>query len=201
MAEAIALPPQNASFAPKVPPRRKKSAPAALHLQVLQSSDNPLFSGLMFNSNNNNPGLCPHTQDAHGPMQTSLSAPTFSTSPEDNTTKQLAPSTTVLMANLQYPPVSGSQHAQLSDTTSLAENTNLLDLDLDCSCPLSMQVASASSAHPPESLEHPSLKDFSHWVTFSDDEDSSGLSEGFNKLPVLEQNKNSLMKANTDLEL
>ncbi|KGL91106.1 Synaptojanin-2, partial [Charadrius vociferus] len=53
MAEAIALPPQNASFAPKVPPRRKKSAPAALHLQVLQSSDNPLFSGLMFNSNNN----------------------------------------------------------------------------------------------------------------------------------------------------
>ncbi|KFQ44414.1 Synaptojanin-2, partial [Nestor notabilis] len=53
MAEAITLPPQNTSFAPKVPPRRKKSAPAALHLQVLQSSDNPLFSGLMFNSNNN----------------------------------------------------------------------------------------------------------------------------------------------------
>ncbi|XP_065536702.1 synaptojanin-2 isoform X4 [Lathamus discolor] len=201
MAKAIALPLQNASFAPKVPPRRKKSAPAALHLQVLQSSDNPLFSGLMFNSNNNNPRLCPQTRDSHGPMQASLSAPTFSTSLEDNTTKQLAPSTMELMANLQYPPVPGSQHAQLSDTSFLAENTNLLDLDLDYSCPLSMQVASASPAHTPESLKHPSLKDFSHWVTFSDDEDSSGLSEGFNKLLVLEQNKNSLTKANTDLEL
>uniref|UniRef100_A0A8B9GKC6 Synaptojanin-2 n=1 Tax=Amazona collaria TaxID=241587 RepID=A0A8B9GKC6_9PSIT len=201
MAEAIVLPPQNASFAPKVPPRRKKSAPAALHLQVLQSSDNPLFSELMFNSNNNNPGLCSQTRDAHGPMQASLSAPTFSASPEDNTTKQLAPSTTELTANLQYPPVPGSHHAQLSDTSCLAENTNLLNLDLDCSCPLSMQVPSASPAHTPESLKHPSLKDFSHWVTFSDDEDSSGLSEGFNKLLVLEQNKNSLMKANTDLEL
>ncbi|KAM9019074.1 synaptojanin-2 isoform 2-T2 [Ara ararauna] len=201
MAEAIALPPQTASFAPKVPPRRKKSAPAALHLQVLQSSDNPLFSGLMFNSNNNNPGLCPQARDAHGPMQVSLSAPTFSASPEDNTTKQLAPSTTELMANLQYPPVPGSQHAQLSDTSSLADNTNLLNLDLDCSCPLSMQVASASPAPTPESPKPPGLKDFSHWVTFSDDEDSSGLSEGFNQLLVLEQNKNSLMKANTDLEL
>ncbi|XP_061234215.1 synaptojanin-2 isoform X1 [Neopsephotus bourkii] len=201
MADAITLPSQNASFAPKVPPRRKKSAPAALHLQVLQSSDSPLFSGLMFNSNNNNPGLCPQIQDSHGPMQASLSAPTFSTSPEDNTAKQLAPSTTELMASLQYPPVPGSQHAQLSGTSFLAENTNLLDLDLDCSCSLSMQVASASPAHTPESLKHPSLKDFSHWVTFSDEEDSSGLAEGFNKLLVLEQNKNSLMKANTDLEL
>ncbi|KFP20487.1 Synaptojanin-2, partial [Egretta garzetta] len=52
VAEASTLLPPNASFAPKVPPRRKKSAPAALHLQVLQSSDNPLFSGLTFNSSN-----------------------------------------------------------------------------------------------------------------------------------------------------
>ncbi|XP_030354722.1 synaptojanin-2 isoform X2 [Strigops habroptila] len=202
MAEAITLPPQNASFAPKVPPRRKKSAPAALHLQVLQSSNNPLFSGLMFNPPNNSPGLCPQTRDAPGPMRASLSAPTSSTSPEDNTTKQLAPSTPESEANLQHPPVAGSQHAQLSDTSSLAENSNLLDLGLDCSCPLSVQVASATSpAHTSENLKHPSLKDFSHWVTFSDDEDSSGLSEGFSKLLVLEQNKNSLMKANTDLEL
>ncbi|KFP80374.1 Synaptojanin-2, partial [Acanthisitta chloris] len=52
-AEAIVLPPQNAPFAPKVPPRRKKSAPAAFHLQVLQSSDSSLLSGSMFNNNNN----------------------------------------------------------------------------------------------------------------------------------------------------
>uniref|UniRef100_A0A8D0EZP4 Synaptojanin-2 n=1 Tax=Strix occidentalis caurina TaxID=311401 RepID=A0A8D0EZP4_STROC len=202
MAEAIALPPANASFAPKVPPRRKKSAPAALHLQVLQSSDNLLFSGLMFNSNNNNPGFCPQTQDTHVPTQSVLSAPTSSASPEDTTAKQLAPNAAELAANLQGPPLAEGQHPQLSDTCSLPENTSLLDLDMDSSCPPSIQAASATSpAHSPENLKHPSLKDFSHWVTFSDDEDSSALSEGFNRLLVLEQNKNTLMKTNTDLEL
>lgn len=202
MAEAIALPPQNASFAPKVPPRRKKSAPAALHLQVLQSSDNPLFSGLMFNSNNNNAGLCLQSQDARVPAQSALSAPTSSASPENNTTQQLAPNAAESMAYLQGPPVPEGQRPQLSDTSSLPENTTLLDLEADSSCPLSIQVASAASpVHTPENSKHPSLKDFSHWVTFSDDEDSSALSEGFNKLLVMEQNKNTLMKTNTDLEL
>ncbi|XP_051472224.1 synaptojanin-2 isoform X2 [Apus apus] len=200
MAEAMALPPQNASFAPKVPPRRKKSAPAALHLQVLQSSDNPLFSGLMFNSNNNNPGFCPQTQDASVSEQAALSAPTSSASPANSTMKQLAPAE--LMANLQGPPAPEGQHPQLSDTSCLLENTNLLDLDMDSSCPPSIQAASATSpAHTPENSKLPSLKDFSHWVTFSDDEDSSALSEGFNKLLALEQNKNTLMKTNTNLEL
>ncbi|NXG48497.1 SYNJ2 protein, partial [Psilopogon haemacephalus] len=200
-AEAIALPALNTSFAPKVPPRRKKSAPAALHLQVLQSSDNPLFSALMFNSNNNNPGVCPQTQDAHVPMQSALSAPTSSASPENNTAKQLVPNAAELMANLQGLPVPESQCPQLSSTSSLPENTNLLDLDVNSSCPLSIQAASATSpAHTPGNLQHPSLKDFSHWVTFSDDEDSSALSEALNKLLVVEQNKNTL-KTNTDLEL
>lgn len=201
MAEAIALSPSNASFAPKVPPRRKKSAPAALHLQVLQSSDNPLFSGLMFSSNNN-PGFCPQTQDAHVPTQPDISAPTSSASTENNTTKQLAPNAAELMANFQGPPVPEGQHPQLSDTSSLPENTNLLDVDVDSSCPPSIQAASDTSpARTPENVKRPSLKDFSHWVTFSDDEDSSALSEGFNKLLVLEQNKNTLKTTNTDLEL
>lgn len=201
MAEASVLPLANASFAPKVPPRRKKSAPAALHLQVLQSSNNPLFSGLTFNSNSNNPGFCPQTQDAHVPAQSALSAPLPSASPENTTTKQLAPNAAELMANLQGPPVAGGQHPQLPDTSSLPENTSLLDLDTDSSCPPSIQAASATSpAHTPEKLTCPSLKDFSHWVTFSDDEDSGALSEGFNKLLLLEQNKNTL-NTNTDLEL
>ncbi|XP_065691037.2 synaptojanin-2 isoform X1 [Patagioenas fasciata] len=200
-AEATTVPPQNASFAPKVPPRRKKSAPAALHLQVLQSSDNPLFSGLMFNCNNNSPGFCPQAQDSHIPAQSGLSAHPSSASPEHNAAEQLAPSTAKLMVNLQGPPLPEGQHPQLSDTSSLPENSNFLDLDMDSSSPLSIQAASTTSAHTPENSELPRLKDFSHWVTFSDDEDSSALSEGSNKLLVLEQNKNSLMKTNTDLEL
>ncbi|XP_035394499.1 synaptojanin-2 isoform X2 [Cygnus atratus] len=203
-AEASALPPQSTSFVPKVPPRRKKSAPAALHLQVLQSSDSPLLRGLMFNSNNNNPGFCPQPQDSDvlhaAPTQSALLAPTFSASPENSTTKQLAPNTERI-ANLQGPaPLPEGQRPQLSDTSSLAKNTSLLDLD--SSCHLSLQAASTtSSAHTPENLKVPSSKDFSHWVTFSDDEDNAALSEGFDKLLVLEQNKNALANTNNNLEL
>ncbi|NXD34542.1 SYNJ2 protein, partial [Copsychus sechellarum] len=195
-AEAIVLPPQNTPFAPKVPPRRKKSAPAAFHLQVLQSSDSPLFSGSLFNSNNNNPGSCPQT---HGPARWGATA---SASPETSTTQPLVPSAAELMAKLQGPSAPAGQHPQRLDTSSLPENTNLLDLDTHSSFPLSIQASSTTSpAHTSENLNHPSQKDFSHWVTFSDDEDSSAVAEGFNKLLVLEQNKNTLMKTNTDLEL
>ncbi|XP_063007427.1 synaptojanin-2 isoform X2 [Melospiza melodia melodia] len=194
-AEAIVLPPQNAPFAPKVPPRRKKSAPAAFHLQVLQ--DSPLFSGSVYNSNNNNnPGSCPQT---HGPAH---SAPTASASPTNSTTQPLAPSAAELMGKLQGPSAPAGQHPQQLGTGSLPENTNLLDLDIHSSFPLSTQAPSATSpAHTSENLNHPNVKDFSHWVTFSDDEDSSAVADGFNKLLVLQQNKNTLKKTNTDLEL
>ncbi|CAI9587101.1 unnamed protein product [Staurois parvus] len=42
------------SFIPAVPPRRKKSAPAAFHLQVLQSNKSLLQVDVSSNSNNNN---------------------------------------------------------------------------------------------------------------------------------------------------
>nr|XP_038033379.1 synaptojanin-2 isoform X4 [Anas platyrhynchos] len=202
-AEASALPAQGTAFVPKVPPRRKKSAPAALHLQVLQSSDNPLLRGLMFNSNNNNPGLCPQPQDSAvlhaAPSQSVLLAPTFAASPEITTTKQLAPNTEQI-ANLRGPPPLPGQHAQLPDSSSLAKNTGLLDLD--SSCHLSLQAASTtSSAQTPENLKLPGSKDFSHWVTFSDDEDSGAPSEGFDKLLISEQNKNALVNTNNNLEL
>uniref|UniRef100_A0A8C5T9V6 Synaptojanin-2 n=1 Tax=Malurus cyaneus samueli TaxID=2593467 RepID=A0A8C5T9V6_9PASS len=173
-AEAIVLPSQNAPFAPKVPPRRKKSAPAAFHLQVLQSSDSPLFSGALFNSNNNNPGSCPQT---HGPAR---SGPTASASPENSRAQPLALSAAELMAELQGPPGPARQHwiPQHLDTSSLLEDTNLLDLDMDSSFPPSIQAPSGSSpAHTSEKLNHPNRKDFSHWVTFSDDEDSSAVAE------------------------
>lgn len=202
-AEASALPAQGTAFVPKVPPRRKKSAPAALHLQVLQSSDNPLLRGLMFNSNNNNPGLCPQPQDSAvlhaAPSQSALLAPTFAASPEITTTKQLAPNTEQI-ANLRGPLPLPGQHAQLPDSSSLAKNTGLLDLD--SSCHLSLQAASTtSSAQTPENLKLPGSKDFSHWVTFSDDEDSGAPSEGFDKLLISEQNKNALVNTNNNLEL
>uniref|UniRef100_A0A8V0XCX4 Synaptojanin-2 n=1 Tax=Gallus gallus TaxID=9031 RepID=A0A8V0XCX4_CHICK len=190
--EANALPPQNTSFIPKVPPRRKKSAPAALHLQVLQSSDNPLLRELMFNSNNNNP-VCPQPQDSDvlhvASTRSALSVPTLSASQENNTVTQLALNTELITVAGQ-PPL-------LSDSSSLANSTNLLDLDTDSSCHLPSQAPSAvSAAHGPEHLKLPG-----HWVTFSDDEDNGALSEGFNKLLVHKQNKNSLENTNNNSEL
>ncbi|KAM8952955.1 synaptojanin-2 [Pelodytes ibericus] len=44
----------NNSFAPAVPPRRKKSAPAAFHLQVLQSNKSLFCNDVTLNTNNNN---------------------------------------------------------------------------------------------------------------------------------------------------
>ncbi|KAM9383339.1 synaptojanin-2 [Phaethornis superciliosus] len=194
MAEAVTLPHPNASFAPKVPPRRKKSAPAAFHLQVLQS-------GLMLNSNNN-PGFCPQAQDTCVPVQSALSAPTPSASPANSPAMQLAPSTAALLGDPQGPPLAEGQHPQLSDTSSLPEDTDLLDLDTEPSCPLFIQVPSATApAHTSENLKIPNLRDFTHWVTFSDDEDSTVLSDGVNELLVLEQNKDTLTKTNSDLKL
>ncbi|OXB66556.1 hypothetical protein ASZ78_010835 [Callipepla squamata] len=189
--EANAPPPQSSSFIPKVPPRRKKSAPAALHLQALQSSEHPLLRELMLNSNNNNPG-CPQPQDADvlhfAPTSSALTAPVLSASQENNTSTQMAPNA-ALTAVAGQPPL-------LSDSSSLAKNTDLLDLDTDSSCHLSSQAPSAvCAAHNPENLKLPS-----HWVTFSDDEDNGALAEGSNKLLVLEQNKNSLKNINNNLE-
>ncbi|XP_073193875.1 synaptojanin-2 isoform X2 [Lepidochelys kempii] len=200
---AVAL--QN-SFAPKVPPRRKKSAPAALHQQVLQSSNSLLLSGLTFNSNNNNSPseYNPTTQDSDilplSPGDSDLSAPTSTASPDSSGTKHLTPTALDFFADLQGPPTPDIQQPQLLATNSLTESVNLLDLDTDISFPFSTP-ATTSPTHTPSNLKLPSPKDFSHWVTFSDDEVNSTLSEGVSKLLVLEENKNTWMDRNANLEL
>ncbi|EMP32234.1 Synaptojanin-2 [Chelonia mydas] len=199
---AVAL--QN-SFAPKVPPRRKKSAPAALHQQVLQSSNSLLLSGLTFNSNNNNSPseYNPTTQDSDilplSPGDSDLSAPTSTASPDSSGTKHLTPTALDFFADLQGPPTPDIQQPQLLATNSLTESVSLLDLDTDVSFPFSTP-ATTSPTHTPRNLKLPSPKDFSHWVTFSDDEDSGTLSEGVSKLLVLEENKNTWMDRNANLE-
>uniref|UniRef100_A0A8C8SP90 Synaptojanin-2 n=1 Tax=Pelusios castaneus TaxID=367368 RepID=A0A8C8SP90_9SAUR len=198
------LPLQNSSFAPKVPPRRKKSAPAALHQHVLQSSNSLLLSGLTFNSNNNNSpsASSPTTLDTEilplSPRVANLSAPTSTASPDG--TKYLTPTALDLIADLQGPPTPDIQQLQPSDTSSLPESTSLLDLDTEVSFPLSTP-ATTNPTHTQRDLTLSSPKDFSHWVTFSDDEDNDTLSEEVSKLLVLEQNKNTLMDTQANLEL
>ncbi|NWX91263.1 SYNJ2 protein, partial [Nothoprocta pentlandii] len=201
-----AAPSLDASFAPKVPPRRKKSAPAALHLQVLQSSDSPLLRGLVFNTNNNSsPGLCAQALDTDvlpdppapsAPVAAARSgnavgppAPAVSPDPLDST------------AGRWGPPVSGDQQPQSPGAGSSLHSTSPPDPHTGSSSPLSTQAPSTPSpGHDPEDLKLPSAKDFSHWVTFSDDEDSGALAEGFNNLLVLEQSKNTSMDTDAHLE-
>ncbi|XP_074846408.1 synaptojanin-2 [Carettochelys insculpta] len=202
LSEASALPLQNSSFAPKVPPRRKKSAPAALHWQVLQSSNSLLISGLTFNSNNNN------SPSEHSPaapetdlLSLSVSEPELSAHPPTASrgTKHLAPAALDFIADLQGPPTPDIKQPQQFDSSSLTENVSLLDLDTDVSFPFSIPATTGPPCSPKD-LKLPSPKDFSHWVTFNDDEDNGTLSEGVSKLFVLEQNKSTL-DTNANLEL
>uniref|UniRef100_K7G8L8 Synaptojanin-2 n=1 Tax=Pelodiscus sinensis TaxID=13735 RepID=K7G8L8_PELSI len=201
ISEASVPPLQNSSFAPKVPPRRKKSAPAALHQQVLQSSNSVLLRGLTFNSNNNN---CPseHSPTAQeldilplSPRDSELSACTSTASPDGSGTKHLTATVLEFITDFQGPPTPDIQQPPQFDTNSLTESVNLLDLDTDVSFPLATP-ATTSPTHTPRDLKLPS-----HWVTFSDDEDNGTSSEGVSKLLVLEQNKNTLMDTNANLEL
>ncbi|XP_025058435.1 synaptojanin-2 isoform X5 [Alligator sinensis] len=196
--EADMLHSPNSSFAPKIPPRRKKSAPAALHLHVLQSSNSPLLRGLSLNFNNNNSPSAIQDSDILSPRQSDFSALMVMASPQNDGTKCVTPTPSDLIADLQGPPATSSQQPPLLDTSSLTEDTNLLDLDTDFPCPHpTPSVPSTPPVHTPKDLKLPG-SDFSHWVTFSDDEDKGTLTETLNTLLVLEQNGNTLKNRNTN---
>uniref|UniRef100_A0A8C6V2H7 Synaptojanin-2 n=1 Tax=Naja naja TaxID=35670 RepID=A0A8C6V2H7_NAJNA len=76
--ESSPIPSVNLTQAPRVPPRRKKSAPPDFHLQVLQNSNNLFLKGLTFNSNNNNvPAPCFSTMKDSDALPSSLSEPSL----------------------------------------------------------------------------------------------------------------------------
>uniref|UniRef100_A0A7M4FL36 Synaptojanin-2 n=2 Tax=Crocodylus porosus TaxID=8502 RepID=A0A7M4FL36_CROPO len=197
--EADMLHPPNSS-APKIPPRRKKSAPAALHLHVLQSSNSPLLRDLSLNFNNNNSPSALQDSDilSLSPRQSDFSALMAMASPQNDGAKCVTPTPSDLIADLQGPPATSSPQLLLLDTSSLTEDTNLLDLDTDLPCPHpTPPVPNTPLVYTPKDLKLPG-SDFSHWVTFSDDEDKGTLTETLNTLLVLEQNGNMLKNRNTN---
>ncbi|XP_048344087.1 synaptojanin-2 isoform X2 [Sphaerodactylus townsendi] len=207
--DSSVCPPQNSDFAPRVPPRRKKSAPSDFHLHVLQSSDSLILKGLTFNSNNNNNPSehCSVTQDSGAlplcPTESCFPAATLIASPVDDSGKFLRPTSSELDAGLQVPlPLNSHQPGQLLNNDFLTGSTCLLSLEEDFvphqSIASSLPI---SPKHAPKDLELSSPTDFSHWVTFGEDGNSNTTSQELTELLTLKQKQKTSVDTSPDLQL
>uniref|UniRef100_A0A4X1VTY8 phosphoinositide 5-phosphatase n=1 Tax=Sus scrofa TaxID=9823 RepID=A0A4X1VTY8_PIG len=153
--------------APQAPPRRKKSAPAAFHLQVLQSNCQ-LLQGLTCSS----PGSdCPpaHQPPGGAPFpQPPFLSPSSASSPEAAGTKNAKSGAASLLGDYQDPFWSLLHHPNLLNNSWLSKNFDPLDLEtrnLERAHAAPPQVSVSPAQEPP--LEH-RQKDLGHWVTVSD---------------------------------
>ncbi|XP_053150035.1 synaptojanin-2 isoform X2 [Hemicordylus capensis] len=181
--ETSILPSQNSNYAPRVPPRRKKSAPPDFHLQVLQSNDNLFLKGLTFNSNNNNnPSEYSSVVQNSGTLPLSPSESYFPATPAiaslvDDGSKLLRPTDSELIAGLKVPPPLNTQQ-QFFSNDFLMESTSLLDLEAEFSVHRSVTPPlPISPTHAPKDLKLSSPRGFSHWVTFGEDGNNGTISQ------------------------
>ncbi|XP_031210967.1 synaptojanin-2 isoform X4 [Mastomys coucha] len=161
---AVELPPPEAreapSLAPKVPPRRKKSAPAAFHLQVLQSNSQ-LLQGLTRSSSSpsslkpDNHPLCP---------QVSLGT-SSARSPEMDGPRVTEPEAASFHGNYPDPFWSLLHHPKLLNNAWLSKGSEPLDLgsrnpERTHPEPAQVNASVAERGLPPDD----GGKDFSHWM-------------------------------------
>lgn len=187
------FPPQNSTSAPRVPPRRKKSAPPDFHLQVLQSSDSLFLKGLTFNSNNNNNPSehCSETQDSSSlplcPSESCFPAAALIASPVDDGYELLRPSALQLEAGLEAPVLQNSQQPeQLLNNDFLTGNL----LNFEESFVPHQSIPSPLPISPTHALKDKKLSspsDFSHWVTFGEDGSSNNTSQDLTELLAFKQ--------------
>ncbi|XP_008837699.1 synaptojanin-2 isoform X1 [Nannospalax galili] len=165
MTGATELPPPEApSLAPRVPPRRKKSAPAAFHMQVLQSNSQLLQS--LTCSSSCPPGLQPDP-DPLCPQVGFLGTST-AISPETDGPRMMRPEAASPLGDYQDPFWSLLHHPKLLNDTWLLKSS-----DPSGEGPRSPERTRRDTAQvhtpvaqrvlPPDHGE----KDFSHWVTVS----------------------------------
>lgn len=205
--ESSLLPSQNLAYAPRVPPRRKKSAPPDFHLEVLQSSDSLYLKGLTFNSNNNNnpSEYSPVMQDSGTlPFSPSESNSSSSVAAFSSTggcgSKLQRPTSLELIAGLHAPPPLNQE--QFLDNDFLTRNTSLLDLEADFSgCQSVTPQLPISPTHISKDLKLSSPQDFSHWVTFGENRNSGTISQGSSELLSLKQNQNTQADTGSNLKL
>nr|XP_055124212.1 synaptojanin-2 isoform X3 [Symphalangus syndactylus] len=157
---------------PKVPPRRKKSAPAAFHLQVLQSNSQ-LLQGLTYSSSDSPSGHLPAvgTVFPQGDFLSTSSA----TSPKSDGTKVMKPEAAPL-GDYQDPFWNLLHHPKLLNNAWLSKSSDPLDSGTrspkrDPINPVSAGTSAAEAELPPDH-EHKTL---GHWVTISDQDKRTAL--------------------------
>ncbi|XP_032017186.1 synaptojanin-2 isoform X3 [Hylobates moloch] len=157
---------------PKVPPRRKKSAPAAFHLQVLQSNSQ-LLQGLTYSSSDSPSGHLPAvgTVFPQGDFLSTSSA----TSPKSDGTKVMKPEAAPL-GDYQDPFWNLLHHPKLLNNAWLSKSSDPLDSgtrspERDPIDPVSAGTSAAEAELPPDH-EHKTL---GHWVTISDQDKRTAL--------------------------
>ncbi|XP_072850892.2 synaptojanin-2 isoform X1 [Pogona vitticeps] len=204
--ESSHIPVQNPTYAaPRVPPRRKKSAPPDFHLQVLEDSDSLFLKGLTLNSNNHPSESSFVIQDSD-PIPPSacksLILPTaIIASPVSNGSKLLRSPTSEFSSQHACPPISVHQQQQLSGSVGVMGNNNLLDLDIDFAAYHSVtQPLPVGPSHAPNDLKLSSPTDFSHWVTFGEVGNHGLRPQVPKELLPFTQNQNDCVDTSSDLK-
>ncbi|XP_036911186.1 synaptojanin-2 isoform X5 [Sturnira hondurensis] len=165
VASLLEVPP----LAPPVPPRRKKSAPAAFHLQVLQTHSQ-LLPGLSSEGG-------PAPQPDRGTLlpQPALPGPSSAASPEANGPREPEPEAASLLGDCQDPFWSLLHHPNLLSNTWLSKNPDPLDprsRNLGRVHPAPPQPGSSAAEEPPP--EH-RRKDLGHWTAVGDKDERTVL--------------------------
>ncbi|OWK01989.1 hypothetical protein Celaphus_00019135 [Cervus elaphus hippelaphus] len=156
--------PEAPPLVPQVPPRRKKSAPAAFHLQALQSSSQ-LLRGLPCSDG---PPTAPPAGGALSPQPAFLGVSSSPASPEADGTTDRKSVGAPLLGDCQDPFWSLLHHPNLLNNSWLSKSSDPPDsgagnLGRVHSAPLQI---SASPAQEPPPEHRP--KDVGSWVTISD---------------------------------
>ncbi|KAM6185433.1 synaptojanin-2 [Rhynchocyon petersi] len=164
------------SPAPKVPPRRKKSAPAAFHLQALQSNRELLQDLSCCSSHDSCPPGRTLGTGSHS-SQTSFLGMSPATSPDTSATKEPKSEPASLLGDYQDPFLNLLQHPKLQDYSWLSKSSDILNSETRS---LERAYADPSPANPsatkvqPPPADH-GQKDMGHWVTLSDKDKRTAL--------------------------
>lgn len=157
---------------PQVPPRRKKSAPAAFHLQVLQTSSQ-FRQSLTCGSSD-----CPPAHQPDGgalfPQPAFLSA-SSAASPETDGPKETKPEAASLLGDYQDPFWNLLHHPNLLNNAWCSKSSDPLDSgpqNLRRAHTAPLQVSGSAAQEPPPAHRQ---KNFGHWVAIGDKEQRTVL--------------------------
>ncbi|XP_034847934.1 synaptojanin-2-like [Mirounga leonina] len=153
--------------APQAPPRRKKSAPAAFHLQVLQSCDSPFLAVLPCSGPSDRPPAHPPDGDALLPQAAGLGA-SYAASPATPGAEPPKSEAASLLGDFQDPFWSLLHHPSLLKNAWLSKSSDPLDsgtrgLERAHTAPLQGSASTAQELPPGRGP-----KDFDRCVTGSD---------------------------------